>query len=326
MTMSNHEHVEAADRQGTRVVFYQYLHELVARAMNCLRGRFENFWAAEQTSVVRLVTVDDVVEKVVYSATNPVTAGLVARVDQWPGVNTLKALLDKKPIVVNRPRYFFSEDMPETVTLTFRLPPELGDEDEILGRIRRRVAEVEAREAAARATTGRRVLGRRAVRQQSWRERPRTHEPRFGLRPQVACRDKWRASRPSRATSSSSRPTPRPATSGSPASPPSSRPARTGSATSPSFRSPHRPNPPSAPSSDRPPAPQVDDFPARATPHAPSRRGLSRDLQGRRRAGWAGDPGRRPGRRRPPATIRVDYPRSGLLAVGAAGVGASGRR
>jgi len=46
MTMSNHEHLQAADRDGSRVVFYQYLHELVARAMNCLRGRFENFWAA----------------------------------------------------------------------------------------------------------------------------------------------------------------------------------------------------------------------------------------------------------------------------------------
>ena len=60
--------------------FYQYLHQLVARATNALRGRFENLWATEQTSVVRLVEVDDVVEKVVYAATNPVTAGLVTRV------------------------------------------------------------------------------------------------------------------------------------------------------------------------------------------------------------------------------------------------------
>ena len=85
MTMSNHEHVELADPHGARVLFYQYLHELVARAMNCLRGRFENFWATEQTSVVRLVTVDDLIEKIVYSATNPVTAGLAARVDRRQG-------------------------------------------------------------------------------------------------------------------------------------------------------------------------------------------------------------------------------------------------
>jgi hypothetical protein len=29
------------------------------------------------------------------------------------------------------------------------------------------------------------------VRKQSWRDRPGTREPRFGLRPQVACRSKW---------------------------------------------------------------------------------------------------------------------------------------
>ncbi len=191
VAMSNHEHVGTHDGEGRRVEFYQYLHELVARATNALRGRFENFWASEQTSVVRLVEVDDLIEKVVYAATNPVAAGLVERVHHWPGVNTLRALLDKKPIVVKRPRHFFSDDMPEEVTLRFEIPPGLGDEGEILARIRVRVAEVEAEHIARRAATGARVLGRRAVRAQSWRDRPTTHEPRFGLRPQVAARNRW---------------------------------------------------------------------------------------------------------------------------------------
>lgn len=103
----------------------------------------------------------------------------------------MRALLDQRPIVVRRPRRFFSDDLPTEVTLHFRLPPEVGDVDAVLDRIRARVAEVEAAEAARRAKTGERVLGRRAVRKQSWRDRPRTREPRFGLRPQVACRSKW---------------------------------------------------------------------------------------------------------------------------------------
>jgi hypothetical protein len=190
-TMSSHEHVIGHDREGTRVELYQHHHALVARATNALRGRFENMWSSEQTSVVRLVEVDDLVEKVVYAATNPVTAGLVARVHHWPGVNTLRALLEGEPIVVKRPRHFFSEDMPEEVTLTFALPPELGDPAPILARIRARVAEVEAAEDARRAATGARVLGRRAIRQQSWRDRPSTREPRFGMKPQVAARNRW---------------------------------------------------------------------------------------------------------------------------------------
>ena len=190
--MSNHHHVLAHDRGATRVDFYRHHHQLCARALNCARGRFENFWDSEQTSVVRLVTVEDLIEKVVYAATNPVAAGLVARTDQWPGVDTIKALLDKEPVVVERPRRFFTEDMPESVTLHFRIPPEYGDEDEILARIRARVVEVEAAKAAERAKTGAGVVGRHAIRKQSWQDRPKTHEPRFGISPQVACRDKWK--------------------------------------------------------------------------------------------------------------------------------------
>ena len=61
----------------------------------------------------------------------------------------------------------------------------------ILARIAAGIAEVEAAEDARRARTGACVLGRRAVRQQSWRDCPTTREPRFGMRPQVAARNKW---------------------------------------------------------------------------------------------------------------------------------------
>ena len=70
---------------------------------------------------------------------------------------------------------------------TFALPPELGDPDPILARI----AEVAAAQDARRAATGARVLGRPEIRHQSWRECPTTREPRFGMRPQVAARNKW---------------------------------------------------------------------------------------------------------------------------------------
>ena len=189
MVLNNHHHLHSHDRKGDRAEFYRYLHSVVARATNCALGRFENFWDSNQTSVVRLLSVDDLVEKIVYAATNPVAAGLVARVADWPGVNTIKALLDKKPIVVKRPRRFFTKDMPDEVTLNFRIPPEYGDEDVVLARIRTRIAEVEAEYAAERAKTGATVLGSHAVLQQSWKDRPRTHEPRFRLSPQVASRD-----------------------------------------------------------------------------------------------------------------------------------------
>ena len=190
---ANHHHTVAHDRHGRIVEFYELLHTLTARAMNCLRGRFENFWASEQTSVVGLIGVEAVIDKIVYAATNPVKDGLVAKVHQWPGVNGLRALLERRTIVVKRPRVFFSAHggLPDELSLTLGLPPELGDADAILATIRERVEQVEAAMAAERAHTGARVLGRRGVRKQSWRDRPNSDAPRFGLRPQVACRNKW---------------------------------------------------------------------------------------------------------------------------------------
>ena len=185
---ANHHHTAAYDRYGRAPEFNQYFHGVTARAMNALRGRFENFWASEQTSVVRLVDVEDVIDKVVYAATNPVKDGLVAKVHHWPGVNGLRALLTRRTITVERPRHFFREDgdLPEVIELQVGLPPELGDPEPILAEIGRRVRAVEDAMAAERARTGARVMGRRAVRRQSWTERPRSREPRFGLRPQVA--------------------------------------------------------------------------------------------------------------------------------------------
>lgn len=101
---ADHHHTVTRDRHGRIVEFYEYLHKLTARAMNAHRGRFENFWASEQTSVVELVGVEDIIDKIVYAATNPVKDGLVAKVHHWPGVNGLRALLERRTITVKRPR------------------------------------------------------------------------------------------------------------------------------------------------------------------------------------------------------------------------------
>ena len=55
-------------------------HEFVAKSQNALRGRFENFWSSEQTSVVRLVEPNDVIDKMLYALTNPVKDPLVDHV------------------------------------------------------------------------------------------------------------------------------------------------------------------------------------------------------------------------------------------------------
>ncbi len=190
---SNHHHTIVYDPTGRIIEFIEHLHKFVAKIQNARLGRWENLWASEPPCLVELISVEDVIDKLVYAATNPVKDGLVERVHHWPGVNGLSDLLNQRVITARRPRHFFRADsrMPETVTLELVLPPALGDADQLHRLIRERVAAVETEAAAERRRTGARVLGRRAILRQSWRDRPSSHEPRRNLRPRVAARSKW---------------------------------------------------------------------------------------------------------------------------------------
>ncbi|MCE9578145.1 MAG: hypothetical protein K8W52_33780 [Deltaproteobacteria bacterium] len=191
--LSNHHHTICFDRHGRIIEFVEHLHKFIAKAMNAHRGRWENFWSTEPPCLVRMVETNDVIDKLVYAATNPVKDGLVLRVHHWPGVNGLSALLNQRPTIVQRPRHFFRAvgSMPAEVTLSLVIPPELGDGDDIRRILRERIADVEENVAAARTSAGMPILGRRRVLQQSWRDRPSSREPRRGLRPRVAARNVW---------------------------------------------------------------------------------------------------------------------------------------
>ncbi len=191
--MSNHYHVVIYDRVGRYPEFIEHFHKLLARSQNALRGRWENFWASEQTCVVKLVDREAVIDKLVYTAANPVQDHLVDRVQCWPGVNGLGALLAVRPLRATRPRHFFRADgpMPDALELPLTIPAELGPAAAVVAELRDRVRAVELERAGERARTGRRVLGRRGVRAQSWRDCPASLEPRRNLRPRVATRSKW---------------------------------------------------------------------------------------------------------------------------------------
>ena len=191
--MSNHYHAVVYDRAGRYPEFIEHLHKLVARSQNALRGRWENLWSSEQTCVVKLVGREAVMDKLVYTATNPVHDHLVERVHHWPGVNGLAALLTGRSLRATRPLHFFRRPgpMPEAVEMMLTIPPELGPADAVLAELRDRVRAVEHERAIDRQRTGRRVQGRRAVLAQSWRDHPGTREPRRNLRPRVATRSKW---------------------------------------------------------------------------------------------------------------------------------------
>jgi REP element-mobilizing transposase RayT len=191
--LSNHYHAVVFDRRGRYPEFLEHFHKMFARSQNALRGRWENFWSSEQVCVVKLVGREAVMDKLVYTAANPVQDHLVDRVHHWPGVNSLASLLAGRPLRATRPLHFFRANgpMPHAVELRLTIPPELGPEAEVLAELRERVRIVEAERAAERQRTGGRVCGRRAVLAQSWRGQPVSREPRRNLRPRVAASSKW---------------------------------------------------------------------------------------------------------------------------------------
>jgi len=191
--MSNHYHVVVFDRRARYPEFVEHFHKMFARSQNALRGRWENFWSSEQVCVVKLVDRQAVIDKLVYTACNPVQDDLVDRAHHWPGVNGLIALLNGRPLSARRPLHFFRPNgpMPDAIELRLTIPPELGPEAEVLAELKARVELVESERQAERHRTGIRVRGRRAVLMQSWRGQPASYEPRRNLRPRVATRSKW---------------------------------------------------------------------------------------------------------------------------------------
>ena len=194
-TESNHHHTGIYDPLGTYPDFIEHFHKLLAKCMNSLRGRWENFWSSEQTSVLRLVDSADVLDKMVYALTNPVKDNLVATVTEWPGVNAYDAILRGGNITAQRPGHFFRADgpMPASATMTFDRPPGFEDRshEEFTDMVRNRVGAAEAEAEAKRRATGARVLGRQGILAQDWQDSPNSHSPRRQLNPHVAAKNKW---------------------------------------------------------------------------------------------------------------------------------------
>src|SRR5512137_227219 len=195
-TCSNHYHAVVVDNRGRLPEFLGHFHKLFAKHQNCLRGRWEAFWATEQTSVVELPNSEDVLAKMTYAIANPVSSHLVDKVHHWPGVGSLTAIEEDLPLVASRPTRFFDPgngNLPDVVQLTFRRAPgfERLTQVQYAKLVRENVAQAEAKAAAERLEKGIRIVGRKAVLRQDWNASPGTREPRRGLSPRVACKNKW---------------------------------------------------------------------------------------------------------------------------------------
>ena len=183
--MSNHYHLVVTDPHAVLPDFLQYFNSLLARAVNCARGRWESLWSRDSYNAVDLLERGDVLDKLVYTLANPVSAGLVGRARDWRGACSMSLRFGGRRFVA-RPSLFFSERMPEEVSLELRGPAALSGmgghalHDEIA----RRLGVIEAECKAL----GRKPLGMRGVLALDWKGSPTTSAPRRGLSPRLAAK------------------------------------------------------------------------------------------------------------------------------------------
>lgn len=193
--LSNHYHLVLTDPGGTLPEFMHWLNEYVAKSINALLGRWEAVWAPGSYSSVRQVDSAAVVKALVYAYTNPVEAGLVRRARDWPGAHSLPSQMTAPPREFRRSVGFFRDKgpVPASARLELSVPPALAQECDDAPRQLERAVRAREKELQQRAQAeGWRFLGRRKVLRQAPGGRPRNAEPRRGLDPQVACRDKWK--------------------------------------------------------------------------------------------------------------------------------------
>jgi hypothetical protein len=187
--MSNHWHGVLTDPEARLPEFLEVFHKLVAKAQNASLGRWENLWSSDKTSVVLLVSDNDVIEKMAYALANPTVAGLVKSPSDWPGVISNRFGEQRE---VEMPDHFFDQDgdLPEVLTLRFVRPRIFGglSDAQLQAHLNANVAKLVKRAREDMALRGLSFVGRNTVLRQSFSAVPKTPAPRRNPSPRIAAK------------------------------------------------------------------------------------------------------------------------------------------
>lgn len=190
---SNHFHMVVTDTQGRLSDFMQELNRSAARCLlRYYRDRYPDrrldaVWThAQSFSSTLLVTPNAVLDKIVYTLTNPVKDGLVRDYRKWPGFNTRPGDWRQGTRTVRRPDVYFTKT-PEQISYTVCAPSQLGDSvEQAIKTVEQHIRMAHEQAATELAAKGRSVLGVNAVRAMNPLDAPRTPRPADKINPQLA--------------------------------------------------------------------------------------------------------------------------------------------
>lgn len=189
--MSNHYHLVVTDPDGNLPAFMSWFNQFVAKVLNTVWGRWEFFWAPNTYSAVRLETAEDILDKIIYTLTNPVKAFLVTDAGKWPGASSIKLPFGGTKSY-KRPNVFFRENgpLPDQASLRLELPESVTrspSEFKTDINIRIKQTQEERKEVAKRRK--RPFLGLSGVASAKHTDRPTSGTPRRNLNPHVASKN-----------------------------------------------------------------------------------------------------------------------------------------
>lgn len=189
--MSNHYHLVLTDPHAVLPDFIRDLNSLLARVLNALRSRRENFWSSDKPSYVVLAAIEDVLRKCAYVLTNPVASGLVRTRFEWPGAISRVDQIGGPVLRIEKPRFFFGKTFPDAVEIRLVPPPELGglSGEEFRGELLELTEAREERLREERVREGKSFLGRKKVLAQSPFDRPEGSGGYSGEHPSIAAED-----------------------------------------------------------------------------------------------------------------------------------------
>lgn len=184
--MSNHLHLVVTDPDARLPEFLRHLDGLAAKAINALYGRKGYFWDDEEFNATLLDSPEDIFDRLVYVLANPVSAGLVRKGRQWPGLWSAPEDMGKT-LEFPRPGHYFNPEgqTPKLARLKLEIPAGLGPEEALRGRLTAALAAREQEESRRRMS----VLGVARVLKQRVLDFPATKERSGSLKPRFAARD-----------------------------------------------------------------------------------------------------------------------------------------
>ncbi len=192
--LSNHYHFIVTDTERRLPEFLASLNSQIALCLNCLFERQGQFWTVEPIGKIRLIDEEAILEAIVYTIVNPVAAGLVSAVEEWPGLVSLPKNLAGGKLQAARPDWYFDKKRkPEYSEIILKLPPQLigkFTEEEFRIEISRRVNERVEEIREQRKGEQKPFLGAKNVLRRNRNRSAKKKQPKKKFNPTFSCKDK----------------------------------------------------------------------------------------------------------------------------------------